>query len=74
LRIGPASDDSVYLSAAAPEARLEALNIHGPVPRGVHSQAEEHLTIHFGEAAALPAQEPLAPGAGLLVPGFGRRV
>jgi len=33
FRIGPAGDDGGDLTPAAPEARLEPLDIHGTVPR-----------------------------------------
>jgi hypothetical protein len=39
-RIGPAGDDGGDLTPAAPEPRLETLDIHGAVPRGVCGQAE----------------------------------
>ena len=56
-RIGPAGDDGGDLPAAAPEARLEPLDIHGPVPRGVRGQAEQNLAVHLGETSQLPAAE-----------------
>lgn len=57
FRIGPAGDDGGDLPAAAPEARLEPLDIHGTVPRGVRGQAEQNLAVHLGEAPHLPAPE-----------------
>ncbi len=57
FRIGPAGDDGGDLPAAAPEARLEPLDIHGTVPRGVRGQAEQNLAVHLGEASELPAPE-----------------
>lgn len=56
-RVGPADNDGGYLPAAAAEPGLEPLNIHGPVPRGVRGQAEQHLAVHLGEAPRLPAPE-----------------
>jgi len=50
-------DDGGDLPAAAPEPRLEPLDIHGTVPRGVCGQAEQDLAVHLGEASQLPAPE-----------------
>ena len=41
----------------APEVRLEPLDIHGPVPRGVRGQAKQNLALHLGETAQLPVSD-----------------